>query len=115
MVNENGSSPVLTNCIFQDNSAASGGGMWNISYVPATPTEPTLTGCTFAGNSSEYGAGIYNGPGSSPALTDCTFADNQGVGIYNQGSSPTLANCTFSATRPTMAAGCSTATAPRRR
>jgi parallel beta-helix repeat protein len=100
MFNESGSSPVLASCTFQDNSAVYGGGMYNSSYLPATPTEPTLTRCTFSGNSATGGGAMYNGSGSSPTLTACTFTDNPalsyGGGMYNDGVSPLLTNCTFS-------------------
>jgi predicted outer membrane repeat protein len=91
MYNYVSSSPVLTNCIFQDNSADIGGGMYNY----ASP--PSLTDCTFSGNSAAYAGGMYNDHGS-PALTDCTFSGNSagtgGGGMYNTtNSSPGLTNC----------------------
>jgi len=56
MDNYTGSSPIVTNCIFTGNWAASeGGGMRNYSAAA-----PVVTNCTFWGNSSPVGAGIYN-------------------------------------------------------
>jgi parallel beta-helix repeat protein len=88
------SSPTLTGCTFTDNQAGSGGGMYN------DDSSPTLTNCTFEGNSSWwYGGGMRNAFSSSPTLTDCAFTDNSasyGGGMSNDDySSPTLTNCTF--------------------
>jgi hypothetical protein len=89
-----GSSPTLTNCTFEGNSADSvGGGMHNEGSSPA------LTNATFRGNSAEAGGGIYNA-GSNPMLINCTFYENSanggGGGMVNYMSSPVLTNCTFS-------------------
>jgi hypothetical protein len=87
--------PTLTNCVFSDNSATSGGGIYNHKSLP------TLTNCVFSANSAHgVGGGMYNASASSPTLTSCVFTDNSataGGGILNYDlSSPTLFNCTFS-------------------
>jgi len=89
------SSPVLTNCTFEGNSAgANGGGMSNSN------SSPVLTNCTFSENSADDGGGMYSINSSSPALIDCVFSDNSaryyGGGMSNYFSSPTLTNCIFS-------------------
>jgi parallel beta-helix repeat protein len=91
-----GGSPAVTNCIFSDNLANYGAGMWNYG------SSPTLTNCTFSGNIAEgmgIGGGMYNEAGSNPTVTNCTFSGNtassSGGGIYNNSSSPTVTNCTF--------------------
>jgi hypothetical protein len=62
-------SPAFTNCTFTNNSAVTGGGMYN--YQNASPI---LTNCSFFANTaSSYGGGMYNEAGSSPALINCTF------------------------------------------
>lgn len=90
-------SPVLTGCIFENNTAKNeGGGMFNSYY-----SNPILTNCTFINNSAvDYGGGISNYDNSNPILTDCTFqnnnADFSGGGIANHYySSPAAYNCTF--------------------
>ena len=100
------SSPTLTHCTFEGNSAGSGGGgMWNDF------SSPTLTNCTFSGNSAGlygYGGGMRN-DGSAPTLTNCTFSANSagdsGGGMFNEDSSPTLTNCTFSGNSANMYGG----------
>jgi hypothetical protein len=101
--NSYNSSPILTNCMFSENSAesklsalGSGGGMCNLAN-----SDPVLTNCTFSGNFANHsGAGIYNSENSSPALTKCTLTANtarHGGGMYNcYDSKPILKNCTFS-------------------
>lgn len=97
------SSPTITNCIFQANTAGKyGGGIYNFNN-----SNPTISYCTFyqndAGiNQSESGNGgaICNLINSNPNITDCLFiqnhATNQGGGIYNDDySNPTLIRCTF--------------------
>ena len=89
-----GSSPTLTNCIFENNHASNdGGGMHNYN------SSPMLENCTFNGNSSvERGGGIYNYE-SSPVLTNCilennTSSDGAGMCSYNY-CNPILTDCTF--------------------
>jgi parallel beta-helix repeat protein/predicted outer membrane repeat protein len=89
------SSPTVTGCTFQGNSASgSGGGMFNVF------SSPTVTNCTFSGNSAAHdGGGMYNGR-STPVVSNCTFSGNSASGIsggmYNGGSTPVVSNCTFS-------------------
>jgi hypothetical protein len=87
-----GSSPMVSNCIFMGNSAESGGGMYN-AY-----SSPTLTNCTFSSNSAiYYGGGMVNT--GSPTLINCIFTGNaagSGGGMSNGwGAAPVLTNCTF--------------------
>ena len=94
MHNREGSSPMVTNCTFNGNSADYGGGMFN-SF-----SSPTVTNCTFSENRSRiWGAGMYNGE-SSPTVTNCTFSENRstqrGGGIFNSVSSPTVTKCIIS-------------------
>jgi len=110
MTNEEYSSPIVTSCAFEGNSAmpteskigvnGHGGGMWN--YLDSSPI---VTGCTFQGNSAgEGGGGMLNAEFSSPIVENCLFDGNSagngedGGGIDNSGScSPYIANCTFTA------------------
>jgi len=100
IANYRSSSPTLSNCVFNENSAmpacgGEGGGIFNFWY-----SNPTLTNCTFTRNVSWSGGGMCNDSSCSPALTGCAFAGNRAVGgggIQNVShSSPTLTNCIFS-------------------
>ncbi len=87
-------SPIVINCRFNYNVAASGGGaMCNLGG------NPTVGNCWFTGNTAYRGGGMYN-EDSRATLTQCTFSGNlvwlDGGGVCNKSSSPTLANCTFS-------------------
>jgi predicted outer membrane repeat protein len=94
MVNEDDSSPTLTNVMFINNSGWQGGALFNVRR-----SNPTLLNVIFAGNStSDRGGAIYNSS-SNPILTNVTFRENsatQGGAIFNDGdSNPTLVNVTF--------------------
>jgi hypothetical protein len=96
MLNDNASSPTVTDCTFTNNFAAFGGGMCNYDN-----SSPNVTNCTFSGNPAGTGdgGGMYNHQ-SSPTVTNCTFTDNSieigmGGGMCNMSSHPTVTNCTF--------------------
>ena len=89
------SSPILTNVTFSNNEAIfAGGGIFNSS------SNPMLTNITFSGNSANFGSGMANFFSSRPILTNVTFSDNLGLngggGMYNSSSNPILKNVTFS-------------------
>jgi parallel beta-helix repeat protein/predicted outer membrane repeat protein len=91
-----GSSPALNNCTFSNNSANSGGGMFNMMY-----SSPVVTNCTFSDNSAvRSGGGMVNEQSSSPVMTNCTFSGNSagfhGGGMSSSLSSLVMTNCTFS-------------------
>jgi hypothetical protein len=94
------SSPMVTNCTFSRNSAFEGGGMCNRLL-----SSPTVTNCIFDNNSADHGGGMYN-QDSSPMVTSCTFSENSaslhGGGMYNHLSSPTVTSCTFSGNSATF-------------
>ena len=95
-MNVNGASPVLTRCVFSENSATADGGGMNIF----SDSNPVLLGCTFSGNTATGGGGIANW-NSDPLLIDCSFMGNSasadGGGLFTvENSSPTLVNCVFS-------------------
>ena len=92
--NESSSSPSLTNCSFQSNTAFQGGAINNNS------SSPTLTNCSFQSNTADLGGAILNATNSSPSLTNCSFQSNgssaSGGAIANiLSSSPILTNCRF--------------------
>ncbi len=117
-----GSPPIVTNCIFENNSATTenGGGMHNNSSSPEITacsfdsnvannsggavfnnnSSPTVTTCIFINNSAtnDSGGGICNLDSSSPEITDCDFTDNEansGGGMFNSSSTPTVTACNF--------------------
>jgi predicted outer membrane repeat protein len=96
--NEN-SDPEISNCTFTNNSAVSGGGMYNRAYDDYA--NPLLTNCRFISNSAEQEGGAMHNDYSFPTLINCTLSGNsaeRGGGIYSRyGSIVTLTNCTFAA------------------
>ncbi len=99
-------SPTIRNCLFQANTASSGGAMYNDGYFLGT-SSPSLTNCLFQANEATYGGAMLNDGQfgiSSPSLTNCLFQANtalSGGAVYNYGafgiSSPSLTNCLFQA------------------
>jgi len=87
MFNFGGGSPTLSNAIFSGNTASSGGGMFNDG-----PVGPTLSNVTFNGNSaSSSGGGIYNSSIADMQVFNCILWGNDGGEIHNDSSSPTVA------------------------
>ena len=100
------SGPVISNCIFADNTASDdGGAVYNGS------ARPTFTNCVFRRNvaSSEGGAVMIVG-GSYPTFTDCLFEDNasiQGGGAVLSGGdgAVTFLQCAFQSNNCTTVGG----------
>jgi hypothetical protein len=91
------SSPTFVNCVFHQNQASWGSGMYCLS------SSPQLIECTFSENGYGYtssGGGLYC-KYSSLMLTGCTFKDNRadeqspGGGFHCWLSTATLTNCSF--------------------
>ncbi len=81
------SSSVITDCIFQNNEASSGGGA---TFSQSSVVR--LDSCIFRGNHcTGSGGGLVVGNNSSATLNDCTFVDNtageDGAGIFSHGDS----------------------------
>lgn len=91
----NKSSPMLLNCIFQENEADGGGGVWN------QEASPFFINCVFYGNLARSGS--FEGGGmccrfAAATLTNCTFSGNDSVFIGSGISAfsppgPVLTNC----------------------
>jgi len=94
--NGHGSSPKLTDCAFQNNTAERwGGGMEN--WVDCNTT---LINCSFTGNAAGDGGAMCNDHGSDVTSVDCTFNGNSAIGIGGGGvgnyqCDPRYINCTF--------------------
>ncbi len=118
-----GSSPRLVHCTFDDNLASSqGGAVYNTNSanldfeecvflgnygsgsggaVCNIDSSPTFDSCDFGAdfqeNDAASGGAIYN-ENSNPLITDCTFSYNEGAdggAIFNDHSSPIINTCTF--------------------
>ena len=99
------SSPTVTNCIFSNNTADYGSGMYN-DEVMLNHSGPTVVNCTFSGNfARDEGGGMYNWT-CNPTVINCTFSgntadDGNGGGMLNYyGSSPIITNCIMWANMP---------------
>ncbi len=97
-----GSSPLVNDVTFSNNSATTvGGGMYNVN-----DSSPSLTNVTFTGNSAQLGGGMENDYVSAPTLTNVTFNGNQastaGGGLHNNNyaATSTLTNVTMSGNSP---------------
>lgn len=97
-----GGRPTIRNCVFTNNLAGFGGGIFNDSPAGSPITvDPLLINCLFVGNkATAYGGGMNNRSGSFPTLVNCTFSANSadfagggGGAISNTSSSPSLINC----------------------
>ena len=86
---ENGSSPVIVNCVFKGNHAYGGGGVY------AENSSPIIMNSSFSGNSVDhYGGAIYF-EGSGGAIVNCTITGNRsygGGGIFANASTALLTN-----------------------
>jgi predicted outer membrane repeat protein len=115
------SSPTLTNCRFESNSALNGGGMSNRSGSAPRIVDchfngntasgsgggidnrlgstPELSGCTFTGNDANYGGGLHSLADCDPILVACSFSGNTAVlfggGLRSDSGTPVLTDCEF--------------------
>lgn len=101
--NEN-SSPSIKNCIFIDNIAKEGAGMYN--YASNGATEPNIENCQFIRNQSELDGGAVFNDGNNgvctPVFINCLFETNEayyGAGMFNKADNghakPVVRNCVF--------------------
>lgn len=102
----------ISNCIFKNNKASSGGGIYNWGGAPIitnctftnngnsaidiTYGTPTITNCNFEKNVSPV-ATISN-EDTTVIMTNCNFIENSGQdggAVYNEYSTVTFTNCNF--------------------
>ncbi len=119
MLIENDSSPTITDCSFEDNTANptiefTGGGA-----VAIYGSQPTFVDCVFTGNQvnaiDEFtGGGAVYAESGGAVFTGCDFTGNDLVGkfgdggggaIRNDGASLTFADCTFTGNTSTFGGG----------
>ncbi len=104
------SHPLISNCIFSNNTAAGFGGAICNNGSYGGNANPIFENCIFLNNTSQQGGGaIYNQASFSgsalPIYSNCTFENNiaidgSGGAIYNQGAengdcNPSFLNCHF--------------------
>jgi hypothetical protein len=99
--------PIVRHCIFIDNQAKKGGGVYNMVtkvFPPPQGTDrpvPKFIDCIFENNRAEVrGGGVANDLGTHAIFLNCVFRGNQcdqkGGGMYNDfGCSPFVINCLF--------------------
>ncbi len=92
----NSSSPLIQNCVFEDNHADRYGGA-----IALHSSSPEVVGCVFRANSSNYGAGaVFVSNHSGPTIGSCAFENNVapfGAGLWSYLSDLELGNSNFEA------------------
>lgn len=88
--NAGGAKLTITDCLFEGNTADSGGALYGYSTANSACVV-TITGTTFKSNHStgNGGALFFNGAKASQTLIDCSFIDNtaasNGAAVYHTG------------------------------
>jgi hypothetical protein len=100
LLNPDGSSPTVANCVFTANGALEGGAMYN-----GRASFPLVRNCVFVGNMALHGGGaIFNAEYSQVGISNSVFDSNStqtpdrggAIANYGPGYSTTIENCTFS-------------------
>ncbi|MCK4415451.1 MAG: right-handed parallel beta-helix repeat-containing protein [Candidatus Eisenbacteria sp.] len=73
---------VFTDCVFEENESRLGG---NSGGMYSVTSSPILVRCVFAGNIS---AGVFWRGGQSLLVQDCTFSDHASRGLYCEDADP---------------------------
>lgn len=94
-------SATIRNCMFQENTAGSGGGLADWSSGSSLISE-----CVFSNNQASGGGGGVSLQHSNPSLINCQFLNNDGTsggGIFtlNNTNTPSISNCVFSGNQAT--------------
>ncbi|MGB0849661.1 MAG: T9SS type A sorting domain-containing protein, partial [Bacteroidia bacterium] len=86
------SSPIITNCVFEQNKAVEGGGVF-LSGNSST----TFTNCVFVNDTATTaGGGVKSTSTDTTSIVSCTFVSNDGTAISQGGSGKsTLRNTLF--------------------
>ncbi|WP_460984176.1 putative Ig domain-containing protein, partial [Spirosoma fluminis] len=82
-------SPSLINCVFLNNSSTARGGAVSIEYIGG-PITARLTNCSFRGNTASQGGAIYKEAGAVGMLANCAVFDNGGSNTFSNTSTGTL-------------------------
>lgn len=101
----NNSSPLITNCVFINNSAALGGAI----ACANTNTKPKITNCTIKANSAFIGGGAIYCNGASPNIANSLIIENsaqKGAAVYSDNAGkPVIENCTITQNTAASSAG----------
>lgn len=87
------SSPIISNCIVENNYALRGGG------ISIYGSSPLITNCTFRHNNGGEGGAMYFGNSATPTINNCIIENNNassGGGIYSNLSQPLIQFSVFS-------------------
>ena len=92
------SNPSITRCTFDQNTAESGGALFNELF-----SNPIVLNCRFLANTAVAGGGVLNSKLSQPVLINCTLVGNEsrggqiqvGGGLHSHDSWPSVINCIF--------------------
>jgi hypothetical protein len=95
LLNYNGCSPAVSNCVFTGNHGLEGGAIYNYNL-----SAPAITACEFRDNSAEKGGAMVNRVGASPDVRACRFVGNTatwrgGALLIDYGSGPRISRCAF--------------------
>ncbi|MCD6534000.1 MAG: hypothetical protein J7L25_07995 [Deltaproteobacteria bacterium] len=91
----------FTNCTFTGNSASNEGGAVSSPSYPSSPSYSSFSDCTFIANHASADGGAVFSVDSSSSFTNCTFTANQtsddGGAVFYYDSPPSFSDCTFTA------------------
>jgi len=102
IVNANGSTLTIENCIVSNNHAAyEGGGIANLFHATLKIIDSTLLGNSVSdGMGDGMGGGLYSVGGCTVTMQNCTVSDNSGAyeggGLWLGGTTTTMTGCTVS-------------------
>ena len=97
MTVQDSSTPTIIDCMFIGNTAGVAAGILNRNF-----SDLTVSGCTFVSNTSFVGSGINNQQFCILSVTDCAFIDGGipaaggGGGVFTLGGLAVLDRCIFS-------------------
>jgi len=101
----NNSSPSITNCVINNNSAVIGGGI----TCTGSNTKPKIVNCNITANSALVGGGGFYFNVSSPIIKNCIVSENTapyGGAFYSHYTgNPLISNCTVTQNTASSSAG----------
>ncbi len=101
----NNSSPSVTNCVINNNSAVFGGGL----ACANSDTKPKITNCIITANSAIVCGGSFYLNASSPEIRNCIIGGNTaadgGAFFSHYAGNPIVANCTISQNTASRSSG----------
>ena len=92
------SDPVLSDCLFELNAAATTAELGGGGGIAAELGDPELHGCVFLANTTPAWGGAFKFENSAPAMVDCAFLGNdanKGGALSYSYAAPVMVNCLF--------------------